>query len=407
MTKRRIRATACTAVVLAGGMALGIAAAGAAGADASPRRDLRSTLQHDADELLKYGTPGVLVGLDRARGDITVRSGFGDLAGRTPVPWDAKFRIGSFTKTYVAATVLQLAGERRLSLDDTVHRWLPGLLTGKGIDARTITVRQLLQHTTPLPDYTRKLTMIMSEKEFQKDRYKTLTDEQLVRMAMSLPARDLSKGRWEYSNTNYTLLGMIIKRATGNPWQEEVRDRILRPLGLRNTFIPKTDPAVPRPHAIGYERFPGEGASQEDPKYGEFIDATRINPSLAGAAGAMISTTDDSNRFLRALLGGRVLKPAQLAEMKKTVPTSAAFQGFLPGARYGLGIMYISNSCGGHWSHGGDIFGYMTRNGVTPDGSRSVVVSLNTDSLKPEPGVPNPTKDVTVKLIDHALCGGR
>ncbi|MFF3441823.1 serine hydrolase domain-containing protein [Streptosporangium sp. NPDC002721] len=404
MTKRRIRATTCTAIVLAGGMALGV---GTADAGASPRHDLRSTLQHDADRLLKYGAPGVLVGLDRARGDITVRSGLGDTAKRTPVPWDAKFRVGSFTKTYVSATVLQLVGERRLSLDDTVHRWLPGLLTGNGNDGRTVTVRQLLQHTSPVPDYTGKLPMIMSQEVFERDRYKTLTERQLVRLAMTLPPRDLSKGQWEYSNTNYILLGMIISRVTGNTWQEEVRDRIIRPLRLRGTSIPKTSPAIPQPHAVGYERFPGEGASQEDPKYGEFLDVTRFNPSLAGAAGAMISTTDDANRFLRALLSGRVLKPAQLAEMKKTIPTSKAFQGFLPGARYGLGIMLIPNSCGGHWSHGGDIFGFMTRNGVNHDGSRSVVVSINTDSLKPDPGIPYPRKDVTLDLVDHALCGGR
>lgn len=403
MTRRRITATVCAAAVAAG-MAF---TTGTATATAQPRDGLRATLQRDADGLLKYGAPGVLVHLDSARGDVRVRSGFGDVAERTPVPWGAKFRIASFTKTYVAATVLQLAGERRLSLDDTVERWLPGLLNGNGYDGRAITVRHLLQHTSPLPDYTRELEMIMSQEAFERDRYRTLTSEELVAMALKLPPRDLSEERWEYSNTNYVLLGMIIERATGNTWQEEVRERIIRPLRLRGTSIPKTDPAVPRPHAIGYERFPGPGATPEDPKYGEPIDATEFNPSFADAAGAMIGTTDDGNRFLRALLGGRVLKPAQLAEMKRTVPTSKDFQSFFPGARYGLGVIFVQNSCGGHWSHGGDVFGFMTRNGVNQDGSRSVMVSINTDSLKPDPGIPYPRKDVTMELVDHALCGGR
>jgi D-alanyl-D-alanine carboxypeptidase len=113
----------------------------------------------------------------------------------------------------------------------------------------------------------------------------------------------------------------------------------------------------------------------------------------------MVSTTEDGNRFLQALLGGEVLAPEQLAEMQRTVP-APPFEEHFPGVRYGLGIMFMPNSCGGYWSHGGDIHGFMTRNGVTPDGSRSVVVSINTDSLDPGPG-----PDPTLGLVEHALCG--
>jgi len=121
----------------------------------------------------------------------------------------------------------------------------------------------------------------------------------------------------------------------------------------------------------------------------------------------MISTTDDANAFLQALLTGKVLKRAELAEMLRTVETNDDLRARWPGARYGLGILWAQNSCGGYWTHGGDIPGFMTRNGVTPDGSRSVTVSINTDSLKPDPGVRLPTVDITTGLIDHALCGGR
>jgi D-alanyl-D-alanine carboxypeptidase len=120
----------------------------------------------------------------------------------------------------------------------------------------------------------------------------------------------------------------------------------------------------------------------------------------------MISTTDDANRFLRALMAGRVLRPAQLAEMRTTVPATRFDAGW-PGVRYGLGLMFIPNSCGGSWAHGGDIQGFKTRDGVSADGSRSVVVSINTDSMVPKPGVPDPTQDVAIDLIDHALCGTR
>ena len=367
--------------------------------------DRTAVLQRDADAMLKYGTPGVLAEVDTARGDLRVRSGFGNVEAGTPVPWDAKFRIGSFTKKYVAATVLQLVGEGRLSLDDKVDKVLPGVVRGNGNDGRRITVRQLLQHTSGLPDYLAGLPDLFTEEGFQRMRYQTVTPQRAIELAMSFPPEFAPGTQWNYSNTNYMLAGMIIEKVTGHSWQSEVQRRIIKPLHLTNTYTPGTRPTIPNPHAVGYERFPGEGATPEDPKYGEPIDATELNPSWGGAAGEMISTPSDGNRFLRALLSGHVLRPAQLAEMKRTVPTNDGFRTNWPGARYGLGLMYVPNECGGSWSHGGDIMGFKTRNGATGDGSRSVMITFNTDSFKPDPGVQPPATDVSIPLINHALCG--
>jgi len=388
-------ATAVAAVLTTAGA--GTAHAGSPG--------LRDVLQRDSDALLAQGAPGVLVELDTARGDIRVRSGYGDAAAHTQVPWNAHFRVGSYTKTFVSATLLQLVGEGRLSLDDTVERWLPGRIRGNGNDGRAITVRQLLQHTSGLTDYLTGVPYLFDQAGFEQHRFDTLTQDQMVALAMSFKPQFAPGTQWSYSNTNYLLAGMIIERVSGRTWQEEVRHRIIEPLGLRHTTAPGTDPDIPGPHAVGYERFPGPDATEDDPDYGDPIDATRLNPSWGGAAGAIISTTDDANRFLRALIGGKVLRPAQLAEMLHTVPTNDEFRRNWPGARYGLGIMWVPNSCGGSWAHGGDIHGFRTRNGVDVHGTRSVVVSLNTDSTKRLPGVPAPTKDITVDLIDHALCG--
>lgn len=382
---------------------LGIATAGTANADHRPDT---KTLQRHADALLDHGAPGVLVEVDTPRGDVEVRSGYGNVAARTPVPWQAKFRIGSYTKPFVAATVLQLVGEGRLSLEDTVDRWLPGVVTGNGNDGTKITVRQLLQHTSGVPNYLGKMPELFLEKEFEENRFRTVTPEQTVALAMQMPP-DFAPGTdWNYSNTGYTLAGMIIERVTGNTWQHEVRSRIVGPLGLRDTYLPGTSPFLPRPHAVSYQRFTEKGmeADPNDPRWGEPIDVTTYNPSWGGAAGDMISTTDDGNKFLKALIGGKVLRPAQLAEMTKAMRVPALDPAW-PGARYGLGIMWIPSSCGGYWSHGGDIPGFKTRNGVTADGTRSVMVSINTDSMVPKPNVPKPTKDVTVDLVDHALCG--
>jgi D-alanyl-D-alanine carboxypeptidase len=400
-----MRRTSTTLLTLAATVALVGATGAASPATALRPHELRAVLQRDADALLAQGAPGVLVELDGPRGDVRVRSGYGDVAAATPVPWDARFRIGSFTKTFVAATVLQLVGEHRLSLDDTVDSWLPGVVRGNGNDGRKVTVRQLLQHTSGLPEYLRGMPWLFEQESFLEHRFDTVTARQAVDVAMTFPPDFAPGERWSYSNTNYMLAGMVVERVTGHSWQREVQRRIVRPLGLRHTLLPGTSPDIPRPHAVGYERFPGPDATEEDPDYGEPIDATRLNPSWGGAAGEAIGTTDDGNRFLQALVRGRVLKPAQLAEMLRTVPTNAEFRQNWPGARYGLGIMWVPNSCGGSWAHGGDIMGFKTRNGVTRDGSRSVVVSINTDSLKPAPGAPAVVGDVTLELIDHALCG--
>lgn len=394
-----LMATATVLATVTTAMTTGIAAA-----DVDNRPPESAILQRDADALLPLGAPGVLVQLSTPDGDTRVRSGFGDVDAQTPVPWDAKFRIGSYTKTMVSATLLQLVGEGELTLEDTVDGWLPGVVAGNGNDGREITIRQLLQHTSGLPDYVAELEFLFDQARFEENRFVTLDAADAVALAMkSEPLFPPGTG-WQYSNTNYMLAGMVIEAVTGNDWRDEVRTRIIQPLGLQNTSLPHTTPSIPNPHAVGYERFPGPDATPEDPRYGEAIDATELNPSWGGAAGEIISTTADGNRFLQALMRGEVLAPAQLAEMKRTVP-APAFEPVWPGARYGLGIMHVPSSCGGFWAHGGDIHGFKTRNGVMEDGSRSVMVSINTDSMKPEEGVTAPTTDPTTDLVEHALCG--
>lgn len=384
-----------------------VAPAAAAHADTGRHhpRGLAATLQADAEALLPQGAPGVLVDVRTPRRTIKVRAGYGNLTNKTPVPWNARFRIGSYTKPFVAATVLQLVGEGRLSLDTTVEELLPGVVRGNGNDGRRITVRQLLQHTSGLPNYNQDLPVLFTLEGFQRHRSDTVTPQQAVGLAMRHQPDFAPGTAWSYSNTGYILAGMIIEAVSGRTWQEEVSRRIVRPLNLTQTVLPGTRVDIPRPNAIGYQRFPGPGATPEDPKYGEAIDVTLLNPSLAGAAGDMISTTRDGQRFLRALIGGKLLRPAELSEMQRTVPTEG-LESVVPGARYGLGLFWIPNSCGGYWSHGGNITGFITRNGISPDGRRSVMVSINTESLQRQPGVPAPAGEVTTKLIDNALCRG-
>jgi D-alanyl-D-alanine carboxypeptidase len=186
---------------------------------------------------------------------------------------------------------------------------------------------------------------------------------------------------------------MIIERVTGRPWHEEVSRRIIQPLGLTHTSWPGLSPTLPQPHARAYKQFQTDG----------LVDVTE--QVVADPEGATVSTTRDLNRLFRALLGGRLLAPAQLAEMKRTIPVCPGFEQFLPGARYGRGLFQRPLPCGGtYWSQPGGDAGYLTDNAVTADGRRSVVVSMTG-----EPGS-SPENFIQLQrtvdtLLGHALCG--
>lgn len=383
-----------TSVVIAALCLATVASPAMASAALETSSPLSRTLQRDADALVAGGSPGALVELSTAQGRIKVRSGHGDLSAKTPVPWNAHFRIASFSKSFLSATMLQLVGEGRLSLDDSVDRWLPGVVRGNGNDGRAITLRQLLQHTSGLHDYLRELDLGTKE-GFLRHRFDRLSASEAVKLATG-KAPDFAPGTsWGYSNTNYVLAGMVTEKVTGRRWETEIIERVIRPLGLRETSFPYTSPFLPAPYVRGYDRFLIEGTNP--PEFGPRVDVTLMNAAMGGGAdGSLNSTTEDGNKFLQALLGGRLLKPAQLAEMKKTVPAP----GF---GDYGLGLIKTAAPCGDYWGHGGALPGYLTGNGVTEDGKRSVMVSLNT--LTPfNPGGELPEGNPVDRVIEHALC---
>jgi D-alanyl-D-alanine carboxypeptidase len=182
---------------------------------------------------------------------------------------------------------------------------------------------------------------------------------------------------------------MVIGTVTGRPWPEEVRRRVLDKAGMRDTTWPGTAPTLPHPHARGYHEFAG----------GVLTDVTE--QVIVDGGAAFVSTTADVNRFFRALLGGRLLRPAQLAEMTRTMPLGPEFEELLPGARYGLGLFERPLPCGGtYWSHPGGGSGYTSDNGVTRDGRRSVAVSVS--GTRPDIYVRHQHTVDTV--VENALC---
>jgi D-alanyl-D-alanine carboxypeptidase len=357
-----------------------------------PRSSIAPALQAKADAIHAIGVPGVLAEAVIEQERVAVRSGVADLETRVPMPYDAHFHIASNSKTFTATVVLQLVGEGKLSLDDTVEKWLPGLVKGNGNDGSRIAIRNLLQHTSGLVDYTGDLP-IHSAEDWERERFRTYKPEELVAMSMThspswLPER--GETRFSYSNVNFVIAGMVIEKATGHTWEREVRRRIVQPLGLNGTVVPETSPDLPEPHARSYVQFAPDGP---------FVDTTRFNATIVGASGAIISTTSDMNTFLRALVTGKLLKPAQLAQMQTTVEAKDLY----PGALYGLGLFWRPLSCGGgYWSHMGDGAAGATRNGVTPDGRRSAVVFMSSQLIMPKPH--EQQEKLAAQLVEHALC---
>ncbi|GAB2455292.1 serine hydrolase domain-containing protein [Streptomyces incanus] len=352
------------------------------------------SVQQDADALRDAGVTGVSVRLETPRGAVTARSGVGDLVSGRPVPEDGHLRLGSVTKTFVATVVLQLVDEERLTLDRTVEQLLPGVVTGAGNDGRTITLRDLLQHTSGLYDYTADVFPDHSAETYYAHRWHAYRPAQLVALAMRHEPAFPPGTDWEYSNTNYVLAGMVIEKVTGRSWEQEVRDRVLRPLGLRHTDIPGTRPFLPQPHAANYQQFAPDGP---------MVDTTiPYRPFDLGADGAMTGTARDLNHFFTALNRGRLLEPATLAAMRTTVPMPRD-SDHPAGTRSGLGLFFTPLSCGGGYlGHGGSGFGYLVRAATTTDGRRSIIVS--THSRPGDPDTADRQENALRDLVDHALC---
>ncbi|MES9692055.1 D-alanyl-D-alanine carboxypeptidase [Bacillus toyonensis] len=311
-------------------------------------------------ETVQLGAPGILAKAYNNGKTSSYTAGVADLSTKKPVKSDYRFRIGSVTKTFTATTVLQLVGENRVQLDDSIEKWLPGLIQGNGYDGNQITIRQLLNHTSGIAEYLKsKDADIMNSK-------KTYTAEEIVKIGLALPP-DFSPGKgWSYSNTGYVILGMLIEKITGNSYAEEIEKRIIEPLDLSNTFLPGNSPVIPgKNHARGYVKT--EGTS-------ELKDITYYNPSLANSAGDMISNADDLNKFFSSLLSGKLLKERELKEMLTTVPV----EGKAVGDGYGLGIYETKLPNGvSVWGHGGGIPGFTTFAGGVIGGKHTLAVSIN------------------------------
>ena len=379
------------AVPVAAAIALG-AAGGAA--SAAPSKGEAESLKSRAQGLLGDGYPAALAAVSDSKGESAGAAvGKGSLETGQAPPMDGEVRIGSNTKTFVAVVVMQLVQEGKVGLDEPIETYLPGLIKGEGIDGSKITVRQLLQHTSGLPEYTDTIPGTGTGDIFQiKDHYAQPRD--LLDVALGKPAAFEPGTQWAYTNTNYLVLGMLVERVSQRPVGEQIDERIVKKLGLSHTYFPAPgEEKIRGTHPQGYD------LSAE----GKLEDITEMDPAWAWAAGAMISTPSELNTFFQAVLDGRLLTQSSIDEMKKGVDTDKA------GVVYGLGLIGTPLSCGGtSWGHRGGIHGYRTVSAVGPDGTAvAVAVTAMPSAIADQSNLYSSYNEKDGKInevVDAALC---
>jgi D-alanyl-D-alanine carboxypeptidase len=269
---------------------------------------------------------------------------------------DQRFRVGSVTKTFTATIVLQLVDEGELALSDTLEDHLPGVVPR----GKEITIRRLLQHRSGLVNYTDEPYLSWLKGASRSPSTRPID---LLRFAGSKQLSFKPGSQWSYSNTNYIALGLVIERVTASSYGHELERRILRPLALDETELPKTR-LLPD---LG-----DDGAMTPVPLYPKghpIYDVDWANPIVSWAAGGIVSNARDLSRFYSALLSGQILSGASLAKMKQTHAAGAE-------GGYGLGIVSGSLRCGRSWSHGGWILDYRTLVIASENVDRIGVVSV-------------------------------
>lgn len=348
------------------------------------------------------GAPGVAVRVELGRGRVISRAGQAAWTRDHRLSADDQFRMGSNTKTMTAALVLQLVAEHRLVLQDPVEKWLPGLVP----NGRNITLRMLLNHTSGLYDYIQDPGSLARVTGADTS---AVRPEELLAVSAQYPPLFAPGAEYAYSNTNYVALGLVLEKATGQNVATLLQRRIIRPLGMHDTYLATS--GVSRDGAKladGYEPDaehlapllpPGvpEGTAFSGPARGEHVLVTSLSPAWAWTAGAIVSTPADEQRFLRALASGKLLPPAQLAEMKTTVVETP---GDPDSARYGLGFERYVSPCGPVWGHTGAVPGYSSQNYTDETGRRSVTVVATTLFGMRAEGVAAADR----KVVDAAIC---
>ncbi|MEU5429220.1 serine hydrolase domain-containing protein [Streptomyces olivoreticuli] len=361
------RSAAVVGAVTAAVLALPASAQAAPAGDHAATKAVLSAYQAESG-------PGAGLYAGDGKGTWSLSVGTGAVNATQPIQPADRFRIGSQTKAFTASVVMQLVDEGKVSLGAPIEQYLPGVVASNGHDGNAITIRQLLQHTSGIP------TNDKPQAKANPDGTYALAE--VVRDGLRLPSASKPGVEFHYSNTNYQILSMLVERVTGAPLSKAVTDRIIEPLGLTRTIYPLAgDRSLATPYVHGYN----------GGRLGPFFFWTDVTPNFEpsqySGAGAIISTQQDLTTFYQALIGGKVVSAASLAEMQTTFHAG-------PGFDFGLGLTSRALSCGGTaWGISGSVLGYTSLTMVTADGRHATAVTNATSpSLK------------VFDAVDSALC---
>ncbi|MFE0648630.1 serine hydrolase domain-containing protein [Streptomyces sp. NPDC059534] len=332
------------------------------------------------DSAMANGAPGAMARFTGPGGVQSRTVGVRDRVSGASMDIHARFRIGSVSKTFSTVVLLQLAQEGKVELDTSVNHYLPGLLP----DDR-ITVRHLLTHRSGLADYTNAM-FADTVPGFEAVRNRVFGFQELVDLSLSEPRTTEPGVSYKYSNANFVVVGMLIEKVTGRPVADAYKQRIFKPLKLRNTSYVHPDTRIKGLHVRGYLHPDAAG----DP----LVDSTEQTVSWAQSAGAVISDPADLNTFTSALMRGRLLSPEMLEAMTTVTPTDTTNTRF-----YGLGLRRYDLSCGTQvFGHTGTVQGFYTYTFSTRDGRRSLSAMANTSNH----GAANTALGGT---LEAAFCG--
>jgi D-alanyl-D-alanine carboxypeptidase len=368
--EQAVVAATVVAVPYLAGKSVAFGKEGSKSADAALDRALEELVA------MEGGPPGVIAVVQRGQHRKVHTFGVRNIKSGLPIRVDDRMRIASAAKAFSGAVALSLVSDGKLSLQDTIGERLPELPEAWS----GVTLRQLLNHTSGIPDFS-------LEPDFQEALLASLTKAPPPEELLSFVEDDEDLlfdpgSEYHYSNSDNIIVALMVEAATGMSYEDQLRERVYRPLGLRKTTLPR-GPNLRKPYIHGYDlsEHPPEDVSEV------------VAAGWSWASGGIVSTPADLNAFIRGYVSGKLFDERTRAKQRRVVEGGSSEPPGPGKNSAGLGIFRYETRCGTVWGHTGNTPGYTQFMAASPNGRRSVTVSINSQlTLTPSVGDPDAFK---------------